>query len=227
MTLVLFDIDQTLMESGGVGMRCLKAAARETLGIDAFEGVHPDGKTDPQILAEGLSIHGLGEADFKHVIARYIELLRDELGRPDPRRRLKPGVQALLDALSANTALGLLTGNLQTTAHLKLQALRIEPYFPIGAYGSDAAVRTHLGPVALQRARAHYGRTFDTVWVIGDTPMDIEAGRAIAAHTLAVATGSHTVEALQRAKADAALPDLSDTAQVLQILGVAGPARFC
>lgn len=218
MRLVLFDIDQTLIETGGVGMRCMGEAVRVTLG-EGFERIGrivPDGKTDPQILLEALA----DERHVKAVTDCYVGLLQAELSRPDARRRLKPGVASLLAALRAHasTALGLLTGNLQTTAYLKLAALDIADYFPVGGFGSDAADRNRLGPVAVERARSHYGAAFDRVWVIGDTPLDVRAAHATPARALGVATGRHSVAELLAAGADAALTDLSDTDRVLDVL---------
>lgn len=227
--LLLFDIDQTLIHTAGAGLRCMARAVDEVTGIDlASLGIRPEGKTDPQILAETFEkaarTGGLTsevEAEVWRLYARYLEV---EMARPDPQRVVKPGVRALLEALQGDTEsfLGLLTGNLEVTARIKLAPFDLDGFFPTGAFGSDSPDRCRLGAIALERARSHYGIPFRTcdVWVIGDTDRDIQAARALAAdaRVLAVATGSHGMDELQTFRPDAVLADLSDTAGVLRIL---------
>jgi len=226
--LILFDIDCTLIYCAGAGLRCLGRATRELLGFD-FEGsaIRPDGWTDPLILRELLRLNGVCQSRWSEleveVWSRYAEHLDAELKTAHPQRRVEKGVPELLARLAADSrfALGLLTGNLERTARIKLAPFGLNEYFPIGAYGSDSPERNELGPIAQQRAQEHFGRTFpaNEIWVVGDTGRDIAAARALGARALAVATGSYTVEALEQHSPDAALPDLGATEEVIRLFG--------
>ena len=223
--LILFDIDQTLVDMAGVGMRCLRRAFREVCKAE-LEGVVPDGRTDPAILREGLAVARIPTGHWadleRKCLEYYAEALEAELAVPDPGRHLKPGVQLLLDTLSqADWArLGLLTGNLESTARLKLRSLGIEHYFPVGGFASDCSNRCNLGPVALERARRFFRVPFQPsqVWVVGDTTHDVQAAHALGARALAVASGRYPVPALEESRPAAVLADLSDLDRVLQIL---------
>lgn len=222
--LLLFDIDQTLIFTAGAGMRCMARAIVEVTGtsLDGIQ-VHPDGKTDPAILHEILSTCGRPSASIESEIwSRYARHLQEELSCTDDRRCMKPGVAALLGALQQDgrAHLGLLTGNLETTARIKLAAFDLNRYFPIGAFGSDSAERTALGPVALRRAEAHWGCAFPSsaIWVIGDTTLDVLAAHAFGARALGVATGRTSIETLRHSGADAVRPDLSQTEDVFRLL---------
>jgi phosphoglycolate phosphatase-like HAD superfamily hydrolase len=225
MRLILFDIDQTLVDMAGVGMRCLRRAFREVCKAE-LEGVVPDGRTDPAILREGLAIARIPPGHWadleRKCLAYYVEALEAELAVPDSGRHLKPGVQLLLDTLSqADWArLGLLTGNLESTARLKLRSLGIEHYFPVGGFASDCSNRCNLGPVALERARRFFRVPLQPsqVWVVGDTTHDVQAAHALGARALAVASGRYPVPALEESRPAAVLADLSDLDRVLQIL---------
>lgn len=222
--LLLFDIDQTLIDTAGVGMRCLSRALHEVAGISVEGmGIVPDGKTDPSILAEmltgaGHSLDGR-ESEVWLLYARY---LGEALARGGSRHETKPGVPRLLEALAVDerACLGLLTGNLEPTARIKLGAFGLDRYFSVGAYGSDHSDRRALGPVALARAREHFDVPFapEHVWVIGDTPRDVDAAHAFGARALAVATGRIPLDALSATGAAGVLPDLSDTEAVLRLL---------
>jgi len=229
-TLVLFDIDGTILLTGGAGRRAITAALAKEVGDRApFEGVRFDGKTDPQIVVELLQAAGHpGAADPAFVTAlcgRYVGLLEDELRHPRTTTTLVPGVADLLEALEAETGvvLGLLTGNVARGAALKLAAAGIAPdRFRVGAYGSDSAHRPDLPAIAARRAVPHFGREprGREVVIIGDTPADVTCGRAIAARAIGVATGAYPVETLAEAGAYATFPDLRDTTRVLEaILG--------
>jgi len=223
--LILFDIDQTLVFMGGAGLRCLERAFVEVCG-SAMAGVIPDGKTDPVILREALAHAGIPPERWSPLeqdcLDRYAAYLEEDLANPNPDRQVKPGVVALLEALarSAWAHLGLLTGNLETTGRLKLRALGLDHYFPVGGFASDCSNRCNLGPVALERARRHFGIAFEPsqVWVVGDTAHDVQAARALGARALAVATGRYPVEVLRETRAEAILGDLSDLPRVLEIL---------
>lgn len=223
MRLVLFDIDGTLLSAGGAGRRALGRALLDVFGtagpIDSYD-FH--GGTDPQIVrdllaAAGVSVHEVlaGEAEL---FARYLEHLAAELG-DGSGVRLYPGVAALIEALAGEPGcvVGLLTGNIEAGARLKLMPTGLWPRFRIGAYGSDDADRTRLPGVAARRAQALMGRALrgrDLI-VIGDTPRDVGCGRAFGAVCLAVATGRHAVAELQACGADHVFPDLGDVDRVM------------
>jgi phosphoglycolate phosphatase-like HAD superfamily hydrolase len=195
----------------------------------AFDRVRFDGKTDPQIVAELLEVAGHSaprSSDWVTTLCRrYVDLLELELKRGSSRTTVMPGVHALLDRLEAESGvvLGLLTGNWAEGAKLKLRAAGLDPdRFRVGAFGSDAAERPDLPPIAAARAQSYFGRvpTGSEVVIIGDTPADIACGRCIDARTVAVATGSFSMADLKACGAYAVFPDLSDTEQVLcAILG--------
>lgn len=226
-TLILFDIDGTLMSTFGAGMLAMEKAVQQVLGF-GFEGsgIRPDGMTDPLIVRELFrqkKIPGWQWAQAEGEIwSWYLGFLEEELAHPEHRRRLEPGIAALLEELFVRpgVGLGLLTGNLEKSARMKLDLFGLNRYFPIGAYGSDCADRCRLGKVALERARRHYGVEYphERVWVIGDTPRDVEAGRAISARVLAVATGRYPLESLQEHLPTVAMADLSSTEEILQLL---------
>lgn len=226
--LVLFDIDGTILLTAGAGRRAIVAALADEVGdTAAFAGIRFDGKTDPQIVAEMLEAAGQPEPrDSPRVRAlceRYVGYLALELKRPSTRTTVMPGVHPLLDRLEAEpgVVLGLLTGNLAQGAALKLRSGGIAPErFRVGAYGSDAAHRPDLPPIAARRAEPIFGRVprGAEVVIIGDTPADVECGSGIEARALAVATGAYSVTDLQACGPHAVFLDLSETDAVLDAI---------
>lgn len=226
--LVLFDIDGTLLLTAGAGRRAIVAALSAEVGpSDAFDRIRFDGKTDPQIVAEMLEAVGEAAPRESERIARlcrsYVTHLEAELDRPTTQTRLMPGVLELLDRLEArdDALLGLLTGNLERGATLKLRSGGIDPTrFRVGAYGSDAAHRPHLPEIAARRAAPFFGRVpaGSEVVIIGDTPADIHCGQGIAARAVAVATGGYSVSDLAACGPHAVFPDLSATDAVVDAI---------
>lgn len=217
-TLVLWDIDGTLMRGGGVGQRALEAAFREVFTVAAIDlGKIPfGGNTDPAIVADGLAL--LGHADEAHhydaVIAAYLRHLVAEIALRAPFYRL-PGVGAALDALSAladsGLAQGLGTGNVEAAAWLKVEAVGLRAHFGFGGFGSDARDRGELLRIGRDRGAARLGLAAERcrTIVIGDTVRDITAARAIGAEVIAVATGGVSLETLREAGPDRALTSLA------------------
>jgi phosphoglycolate phosphatase len=195
---------------------------------DAFQGIPMAGRTDTWILADAAGTHGIsqdspGLSRFPEV---YIRHLIKELEKPGARKGVMPGVRDLLDALSErdDVYLALLTGNYEAGARIKLEYFDLWRYFPCGAFGDEAPNRNGLVPKAVARVAACGGPSFsatDAV-VIGDTPLDVACAAICGARSIAVATGSHTVEELRAAGADVALQDLGDTDRVLRVIADLG-----
>jgi phosphoglycolate phosphatase-like HAD superfamily hydrolase len=231
MRLILFDIDGTILLTDGAGRRAIHRALLEEIGTAGpIESYRFDGKTDPQIVRELLSHAGhpdAGRADrVQAVCDRYVGLLEAELASPSQETRVMAGIVELLAALAAYEAerhalVGLLTGNIERGAALKLRSAGIAPTrFALGAYGSDAAHRPDLPDIARRRAEALTGINLagSDVVIVGDTPDDVACARPIAARTVAVATGFYDTAALHAAGATHVFPDLSDTRAVLEAL---------
>jgi len=225
--LVLFDIDGTLLSAGGVSSRAMADALIAGFGTaGAAEAYDYSGKTDPQIVRD--LMRGAGISD-EQVDARMPAVLADYQGRLDTRLRpehvrAKPGVQAVVDALAADSrvTLALLTGNIEPCARRKLAPLGLNRHFPFGAYGSDHEDRYRLPSVAVARALDHTGAAFagEEVVIIGDSIHDVLCGRSLGVRAVAVATGKTPRERLAKEQPHALLDDLSDTAHSLvQILG--------
>ena len=222
MKLLLFDIDGTLIDTGGSGMHSLKEATKEIFG-DYGPPLDLAGSTDSGIL-KNLYTH-FGEPESWKKTERfydaYLQLLGQNLKSTAYPGVLLPAVRNLLEELSSRPgefALGLLTGNIAEGGWRKVRAYGVDHHFPVGAWGDDHWDRNKLGPIALQRASAHYGLKFtaEDTWIIGDTPKDIACADAIGAKCLAVATGRFKASELQ--DATRALNDLTDTAAVVEIL---------
>lgn len=222
--LVLFDIDGTLVLTGGAGARAMTLAFRDLLAIeDGFAGVPMPGRTDQIILRDALERAGRGadSALAREFHDRYIEHLAREIHTPAPGKfkGVLPGIREVLDLLSRreDVMLGLLTGNYRAAARIKLDHFDLSRYFRCGAFGDDAADRNALVPIAVSRAiecglgELPAGR----VVVIGDTPHDIACARAAGARAVAVATGGVDADTLRQAGPDVVFPDLSDTGSVL------------
>ena len=223
-TLLLWDIDGTLIASGGAGKHALRIGLRRALGIDgSLDDIEFAGRTDRWIVRrifEKFSVPHT-EENFTRLIDGYVAALPVAL--KNPRARVLPGVRELLAAAAARAdiAQGLLTGNLRRGAQAKLSHHGLWEFFPFGGFADDAELRNEIAPHALRRAQEHTRRKFspECVWVIGDTPHDIECGKIIGARTLAVATGSHTEKQLAAHAPDAVMPDLADTAAFWKLIG--------
>lgn len=224
MKLVLFDIDGTIMDSGGAGTRGLDLAFSEVFSIDdAFRDVQMAGKTDIQIIKEALSKHGLPSENgaIPQVIAAYVQHLSREIH--NDRKHVKPGITEALDALRSqgdNYLIGLLTGNIRRGAMLKLSHFAIDQYFASGAFGDDHEDRNKLLPIAVERFRGLSGRdiSFGDCVVVGDTPRDVYCSKPYGARCIGVATGPYPAADLVKAGADMVFEDLTDTAAFITSL---------
>lgn len=215
--LVLFDIDGTLVSTGGRAGRALLRALAETYRpLPADPGFSFAGKTDPQIMRELLTANGVApgviDEHREQAIIRYLEHLEEVL-EPGSVKVL-PGVRAILDALAPTpeATVGLLTGNVEGGAALKLRAAGLDGEFFFGAFGSDAEDRNVLVPIARERAFQATGIRFpaERTVVVGDAEADIHCARAGRARAVAVATGWTSRDALAALKPDALLDSLAD-----------------
>jgi phosphoglycolate phosphatase-like HAD superfamily hydrolase len=225
--LVLFDIDGTLLWTDGAGRRAIHGALRDVFGTIGPADYWFDGKTDPQIVRDLMRLEGFDDATIDErlprVLMRYVERLRDELRNPEHPPRVLPGVPELLDALDGapGIVLGLLTGNIAEGADAKLRAVKIDPSrFKVAAYGSDHELRPELPGIAHRRANETLGLSLlgNAVVVIGDTPADVQCGRALGARAIGVATGRFTTAQLSEHDPAAVFQDLADTAAVMKTI---------
>ena len=204
--LLLYDIDGTLVDTGGAGMNALSQAAERYFGAPAPQ-LDLAGSTDLGIIKNLIDHYGHDHAalDVDDFFSLYHDLLESNLASGEYPGRVIHGVrEALAHGAEHQIAMGLLTGNTKTGARIKTQHYQLHEYFPYGAFGDDHADRNLLGPVALSRASSHHGRAFDSAatLVIGDTPKDIACAHAMGGKCLAVATGSFSADALKAAGAD-------------------------
>jgi len=222
-TLLLWDIDCTLIDSGGAGERGLRLALGSEFGVqDTLEWLEYFGRTDVWI-ARRILEHHLSTAtpeNIQRFLNGYLRSLAEEVH--NPRARILPGVAEIVTKIAEHSdiAQGLLTGNLRQGAQIKLGHFGLWDSFPFGAFADDSEDRNELGPHALRRASAHleHGFAADRVFVIGDTPHDIACGKVIGARTIAVATGRYSVEDLRSHKPTAIMENFGDAETFLSLL---------
>ena len=220
-TLVLFDIDGTLVLTGRAGMRALERALQDVVGqTGLLVGVEFAGRTDRAIIADALRAADLAEADdiFAAVRDQYCAYLSVEVMAETSHPKLVlPGVREALDALrpfedAGAVSVGLLTGNFARGAEIKLTHFDLWTRFAFGAYGDRHVSRRDLVPLAIDAA-AHAGAgTFhpSSIVVVGDTPADVDCAHAHGAKAIAVATGTYTLEQLRATGAESAIANLHD-----------------
>jgi len=213
--LYLFDIDGTLVDTGGAGIAALQEAAMKVFGAKGPE-LDLAGATDLGISAYIHAHFGTEISDEGHQLffQAYQERLDWNLEHGNFSGRVIPGAPEMLAALAERpgSTLGLLTGNIAGGAASKMRHFGLDEYFAFGAYGCDDADRNLLGPIALERAAIHAGRSFTAgeTWIIGDTPKDIACAHAFGARCLAVATGRFSAEELTAAGADKVTHSLNE-----------------
>jgi phosphoglycolate phosphatase len=222
--LLLWDIDQTLVNMDRAGERALLQMIKDTYRHDFHQELPVDlrGRTDTAIMRD-LMAHIRVEntpAEAEKFKSEYLAMLPATL--PKGNARVLPGIHAALDAVAAHRDLhqALLTGNLREGARLKLGHVGIWSYFEFGAFADDSSDRNELGPFALRRAKEKLGIDFSPkdVFIIGDTPHDIACGKAIGANTIGVGTGTFLPEDLAACGATHVFRDLSDTEAFLRVV---------
>lgn len=224
--LLLFDIDGTLIRSNGAGRLTLAYALEKRFGTAGpLESYNMSGKTDPRIIMDLLTAVGIPAKEIKNSLPAIYELMAEHGQDIFAEKEMTAcvGVPELLFQLNAreDVLLGLLTGNAQLTAPLKLAAAGIDPLqFKVGAYGSDALDRNDLPAIGMFRANQLTGEAFDgsNTIIIGDTPADILCARAGKATAVAVASGWHASHTLAEYRPDHLFENLGDTRSVLQAL---------
>jgi phosphoglycolate phosphatase len=227
--LVLWDIDGTLVQAGDVGRDIFTEAFQAVLGRApdqlAARMLAMAGRTDPEIALEFLAAHEIAEAEGERHLPAFSEALATALAAKAAlireRGRALPGARETLAALGRSDGVvqSLLTGNVQPNALLKLASFELDGYldFDVGGFGSDNRHRPSLVEVARAKAEGKYGTAFagPATVLVGDTPLDVDAGRAGGARVVAVATGPYGVAELEATGADAVLADLRDTEAAL------------
>jgi phosphoglycolate phosphatase len=223
-TLILWDIDGTILHSGGAGMKALEASLHDVFGVSgSVTGIEFAGRTDPWIIRQIFARFAIEHSseNLTRYIDGYIALLPSILGKSSAR--ILPGVARILSQAAEHPSVvqGLLTGNLRRGAETKLGFHGLWNFFPIGAFADDSEIRNELGPHALRRAKGHWGLEFppERVWIVGDTPHDIACARAIGARSMAVATGSSKVAELAGHEPDVVLENLDDTDAFWRAIG--------
>jgi phosphoglycolate phosphatase len=235
--LVLFDIDGTLVLTGGAGIRAMNRACEELVGHPhALEGIPVAGRTDRIILTDVVTRtgHSLHDGLLDQLRERYIHNLRVEIERPGRIQSFEslgvrggvkavmPGIRELLDILEEreDVFLGLLTGNFEAGAKIKLEHFDLWRYFRCGAFGDDAADRNELVPFAVDRARRcglpEIGAA--DILVVGDTPHDVACARAVGATPVGVATGGFTAGQLRESGAEIVFENLAEPAEFLKLI---------
>jgi phosphoglycolate phosphatase len=214
MRAVLFDIDGTLISTGGAGTRSWRAAFDELFGVPADIGRYTDaGMTDPvvgrQTFEQVIGRDPTGD-EIASLLAGYLDHLPHEVATSADYEVLPGAARTLAQLRDRGMLLGIVTGALEAAAHIKLARADLNRFFTFGGYGSDSADRSELTSIAIRRAGKIIGETIppNEVAVVGDTPLDIAAGAAVGAITVGVASGKYSVDDLRSARADHVLVSL-------------------
>ena len=223
--LFLFDLDWTVIYTGGAGIWALNHAFLTLHNIpDAMKGISPDGKTDPAIIREMIKVHLKRDAqpgEIEKLCQMYVDRLPAEVAKSTGYKIL-PGVPQLLEILSkrSDAMVGLGTGNLEGGARAKLARANLMRYFKFGGFADDSEVRPELLQAGVRKGEKLLGSSVapGDVIVIGDNFRDVKAGQAIGAVTVAVASGPMSYEELASHNPDHIFKDLSDTQAVLERL---------
>lgn len=225
MAILLFDIDGTLVRTGGAGKAAMEEALRSEFGVrDLIDTVPYSGRTDRAISRDLLAMHGIEPTPENQIrlTDTYLSHLPQFLKTTDGT--VCPGIECILTAARGHsgTVLGLLTGNVRRGAAAKLGHFGLWDHFPVGGFGDDHFDRDDVARAAILAVNQHVGRDLDPtdVWVIGDTPLDVQCARAVGARAVAVATGWHRTEELAVCQPDVLVTDLCDATDLLALWGL-------
>ena len=225
LTLILFDIDGTLLDTHGAGRKAFAQTLKTVFGWnDDVQHINFSGTTDLDVFSRLMTHHK--HKPSKSDEEKFFNQLPLELSKTISEQpvTIHPGVKELLNFLTRDSrvVVGLVTGNIDTGARIKLQQLDLHGHFVLGAYGHEHADRNEIARLALRRAEAQLkpGQHFSAKFLIGDTPFDIKAAHAIGAKAIAVATGYFKEDELQDAGAEHVVRDLANLAQILRILNL-------
>jgi phosphoglycolate phosphatase-like HAD superfamily hydrolase len=230
--LILFDVDGTLVRAAGAGRRALGRAFLEVFDVDTSltgaRDVRFEGRTDPAIIADMAAAAGISAADLDAGADRlrlaYLRALEDEMARPDPRRAVVAGVIPLLEVLIATRGvhLGLLTGNIEAGARIKLRAFGLNDFFADGGFASDHPDRAQIARIAREKLSRRAGIPFtaDETVVVGDTDHDVACARANGYRAVVVDSGFVPRARLDAAAPDALFADFTQEDRVLAALGI-------
>lgn len=214
MDLVLFDIDGTLVDTGGAGRRAIEQAARALFGRgDIFKNIAFEGATDRSICRAALRNldRPFDDTEIDRLLDAYVSFLATEV-ECSARYRIFPGVERLAQRmLEAGILIGLGTGNIEAGARVKLERGGLNRFFAFGGFGDDGEDRSALVRAGLHRGERILSRKPKAAWVIGDTPRDLAAARANGANVVLVATGSFSKEELEACRPDLCVETLEDS----------------
>ncbi len=222
MRVCLFDIDGTLVGTGGAGKAAIDMALAEEFGIrESIASGSMAGRTDRGIASNQFRRHSIDDSleNWRRLRAAYVRKLPTFL--EEHAGAVLPGIVETLELLGdAEVSLGLLTGNMLEGARLKLTHYRLFHYFPFGVYGDEHLTRDEIAHEALRLVRQRLDPSMapEEIVIVGDTPLDVQCARAIGARVVAVATGSHSCDELAATDPDLLLADLSDPAPLLSLL---------
>lgn len=218
MKLLLFDIDGTLLVSNGAGRRAMNKSLSKMMGIDAItlQGIDFGGRTDQQIIFDILMANGMSKEEalvaIPEALDAYVEAYSETF-----EKHFVTALEGAVDLVKRladyeHIQLALLTGNVEKTAYIKVEAIGLEGYFPFGAFGNDFSERSKLPQLAVDRAKHFNGNMYrdKSIVIIGDTKHDILCGRALNVMSIAVATGHYNSGDLGQYNPDILMNDLSD-----------------
>jgi phosphoglycolate phosphatase-like HAD superfamily hydrolase len=222
--LVLFDIDKTLIEGSKSQRIAFSEAFKKVYGVDTtIDVINHEGTTDQQIIIEVLKKNGLKEEVIKSKIKQCMKVMVKCFEKNIRKEKIivLEGVRELLEELNKhNFLMGLVTGNLEPIARGKLMKVNLNHYFKFGGFGNENINRTNLIKLAIKKAKENFAFESDNnIFLFGDTPRDINAGKKVGVKTIGVATGIHSIKQLKNAGADFVLKNLKDINKILKIMG--------
>ena len=226
MKLLLFDIDGTLLLSGGAGLRGMNRAFEQLYGFsNVLDGITLSGRTDDKIMMDAFAKTNrpFSYPELKKFKRLYFQFIEEEMHTNGVNKRTMPGVDALLPELARreDVHMGLLTGNWEKSGRVKLAHFGLNKYFDFGAFSDDSSNRNDLAPIAMRRFAEQHAIEMkaDDVYIIGDTPADIHCANPHGVISVAVAAAAHSMDDLKPHHPDYLFEDLTATDEILKILG--------